>query len=117
MTFRKLLEGPFRITTTIGKREEVIRLAPKRVEPEFRKIDISYSPVTVRKSYLFPWREDQVTECLSITATLRLRDGKTFRSSKLMRLDFQRAVEFVMLEVVKEATMYKAGTMRDIRYA
>lgn len=107
MNLLRLLEGPSWVTCVHGPTQEIIRLAPGRAEPEFRKVNIAYSPVTVTCHFLFPWLKPLVTESWNVTATIRLRDGRRYVISKLVRLDFNRAVEFVMLETVKVATMDK----------
>lgn len=115
MNLRKLLQGPSRVTTEMGTRQELIRLAPLRAEPEFRKVSISYAPMTVRRSFLFPWQADEVLESWDITAKISLRDGQTFRVSKLVRLDFEKAMELMMLEVVKAATLEKMQQLQARR--
>ena len=108
MTLQSLLDGPSYVTTTFGQRHEIIRLASRRVEPEFRKVNISYALVTTQRRFLFPWKVDRVMECWDIAATLRLKDGRVFSKKQLVSLNFDRAVELMMLEVVKQATLDKS---------
>jgi hypothetical protein len=113
MTLQSLLDGPSHVTTTFGERHEIIRLASGRIEPEFRKVNISYALVTTQRRFLFPWKEDRVMECWDITATLRLKDGRVFCKKQLVSLNFNRALELMMLEVVKLATLDKTKRYQD----
>lgn len=113
MKISLLLQGFSRITTMIGQKEEIIRLAPNvRLEPECRKVTIAYAPVTVRRSYLLPFIKDEVIESWDIQATIRRKDGRVYRVSKLVRTDFNRAIEVAMLEVVKQATLDELQRVR-----
>lgn len=102
MNLQKLLDGPTKISTKFGPVNKIIRLAPGKVDPQFRKVDISYSPVTVTRTFLYPWREDQVLHSWDITATLRPKSGGLFTSTKLVRMDLERGIEMLMLEVVSQ---------------
>lgn len=108
MNLQKLLDGPTKVRTKIGPVSKLIRLVPGVIDPEFRKVNIEWSPVTVRRTFLYPWKQDQVLESFDIRATLCLKNGKVYEATRLVRLDFDRSVEMMMLEVVKRATLDKA---------
>lgn len=116
MNLQKLLDGPTKIVTKFGPSNKIIRLAPGKVDPKFRAVNITYTPVTVRRTFLWPWREDQVLHSWDITATLRPRDGGLYTSTKLVRMDLEKGIEMLMLDVVSQA-LRGAATQIQARLA
>lgn len=106
MNLQMLIDGPSRVTNEFGSTTELIRVMP-RVDREFRKVYVSVTPMTTKQKFLYPWREDKVLQSWDMTATLVLKNGRRFTVSKLVRMDFDRGVEMVALQVVREATIDK----------
>ncbi|WJJ55206.1 hypothetical protein [Xanthomonas phage RTH11] len=113
MNLNQLLEGPSRVRTSFGAATEVIRLV-KNTAPEFRKVRVTVAPVTIRRKFLYPWLKDQVVEGWDVTATLQLKGGRKYTTSKILRLSLEHSMEMVSLEVARMATMEK---LKQVQFA
>ncbi len=108
MNLQKLLDGPTKVSTKIGPLTKLTRLAPPYVDREFRSVEIEFSPVRVTRSFLYPWRRDQVLDSWDIRATIRRKNGPPITVNRLVRLDRDASIEMMMLDVVKQAVLQKA---------
>lgn len=106
MNLNQLFEGPSRVALEFGATTEILRVLP-RVDPEFRMVRVEVTPLTTTRKFLYPWRKSDVLHSWDMTATLTTKSGRTYTCQKIIRMPFDRGVEYVAMEVVHEATIEK----------
>ncbi len=111
MNLQQIIEGPSRITNVFGDTVELLRVFP-RAPRDMRKVRIEATLMTTTRKFLYPWHADQVLESWDMTATLELKDGRKFTSTKTIRMSFERGLELVGMEVIHAATI---DNLRQIR--
>lgn len=104
MKLNRLLDGPSRITTTLGTPTEITRLAPRCIDKDLRVVHLRTRSVSTVRAFLYPWRRNIEIAAWEVEASITTR-GETYVSQKVIKGDYERAVQTVILEVQKKAVL------------
>lgn len=98
MSFSDLLRGPSTQKVSQGKTESVTYLVPQSQYPAIRAIKITYTPVTFKRRYLFPW-VDPIQLCVwHLRVTVSGFTGRKYEEVVVSELPLDLALQHARLE-------------------
>ncbi len=113
MKLSRLLDGPSKIITTLGNVIAFERIAPRYVERDLRCVEIRARSINTTRKFLFPWRRSICLEAWEVEAAIRVKGGPTYVCNKVLNMNFDRAVDMVVLEVQKQATLHRLSQVQE----
>lgn len=113
MKLRRLLDGPSKITVTLGEAITFERIAPGYVERDLRRVDVRVYSVKATRKFLFPWRRPIHLEAWVVQASIHVKGGPTYTCNKVLKMNFDHAVDMAVLEVQKQATLDRLSRVHE----
>lgn len=104
MNLPKFLRGPFTQSVKVGAAALVERMITNRNFRPVRRVVITYTPVSVVRTYLFPWMGTQeVTTLWNMVIETKLNDGRTFTYMHVSQTSLELALDAAYMVGIQKA--------------